>query len=151
MNDSLQVSLESPQHGFMSLRLSSSTERFVAVVAHEPYNSLTALIDVLSTALGGDCDASVRWNGEPEEYDFILAVHGDSILLTIVRYPDHRRLVETSSIVFSFRGSKLDVCRPFWKELRDLQSRTTQDEFDRQWRREFPEQQLQRLTKQIER
>ena len=149
MNQKLRVSLESPQHGFMSLRLSSETERFVAVVSHAPYDSLRDLIESLCNALAGDYDTIVKWNSEPEEYDFRLAARDDSIKLDIVRYPDHRRLAESSSIVFSFGGSKLDACLPFWKELRGLHRRIAQDEFDRQWRREFPETEMQELTKRI--
>lgn len=149
MNQKLRVSLESPQHGFMSLRLSSGKKSFVAVVAHAPYDSLRDLIEALSGALAGDGEVIVKWNSEPEEYDFKLTAKDDSIRLEIIRYPDHRRLNAASSIVFSFRSLKLDACLPFWKELRDLHRRATHDEFDRQWRREFPEREMQELTKRI--
>jgi hypothetical protein len=149
MNQKLRISLESPQHGFMSLRLSSGRESFVAVVSHEPYDSLRDLIEALSHALAGDMDAVVKWNSEPEEYDFRLTARGDFVQLEITRYPDHRRLKAAASTVFTFRGAKLDACLPFWKELRDLHRRAPRDEFDRQWRREFPEAEMQELTKRI--
>ncbi len=133
----------------MSLRLSSGKESFVAVVSHAPYDSLRDLIEALSGALAGDGEAIVKWNGEPEEYDFRLAANGDSIQLDIIHYPDHRRLSAASSTVFSFRALKLEACLPFWKELRGLHRRIAQDEFDRQWRREFPESEMQELTKRI--
>jgi len=148
-NQKLQVSLESPQHGFMSLRLSTAQESFVAVVSREPYDSLRDLINALCAALSGSGDVVVKWNSEPEEYDFSVATRDDSVQLDVIRYPDHRRRNEASSLVFSFRASRLEVCWPFWKELRDLHRRTAQDEFDRQWRREFPESEMQELTKKI--
>ena len=149
MKQKLFVSLESPQHGFMSLRISGGEESFVAVVCRAPYDSLRDLIKALCDVLKGAGDRLIKWNGEPEEFDFKLTAQEDSLKLDIIRYPDHRRSPETSSAVFSFRGSSLDVCWPFWKELRDLQRRTTQDEFDRQWKREFPEKEMQELTKEI--
>ena len=149
MNQTLRVSLESPQHGFMSLRLSNNRESFVAVVSHAPYDSLRDLILSLSAALAGDTDAVVRWNGEPEEFDFRLAARNDRLRLDIIRYPDHRRSADSSAAVFSFDGPKLEACRPFWKELRDLRRRTARDEFDRQWRSAFPESEMQELTKRI--
>jgi hypothetical protein len=149
MKQKLRVSLESPQHGFMSLRLTSGQESFVTVVSYTPYDSLRDLVDALCGVLDSDYDAIVKWNGEPEEFDFKLVAHDDSAQLDIIRYPDHRRSQQLASTVFSFRGSKLEMCWPFWKELRDLQSRTIQDEFDRQWRREFPEREMQELTKRI--
>jgi hypothetical protein len=149
MNETLRVSLESPQHGFMSLRLSSDAESFVAVVSHAPYDSLRDLMTALSAALAGDADAVVRWNGEPEEFDFRLSARNDRLRLDIIRYPDHRRAAESSEAVFSFDGRKLEVCHPLWKELRDLRRRTARDEFDRQWRSAFPESEMQELTKSI--
>jgi hypothetical protein len=149
MNKKLRVSLESPQHGFMSLRLSCGKESFVTVVASEPYSSLEDLIVALSALTEGDCDLRIKWNGEPEEYDFRLVVKDDSARFDVIHYPDHRRLAELSSTVFTFRGSRLDACLPFWKELQDLRSRSRQDEFERQWRREFPERELDELTKRI--
>ena len=149
MKQKLRVSLESPQHGFMSLRLSSEQESFVAVVAREPYDSLRDLIKALSEALTGDGDTIVKFNSEPEEFDFRLAAHEGFIQLDVIRYPDHRRLAESASLVFTFRGKRLETCSVFWKELRELHRRTARDEFDRQWRREFPERELQELTKRI--
>jgi hypothetical protein len=149
MKQQLRVSLESPQHGFMSLRLSCGEQSFVAVVSHEPYDSLRDLIVALSGALSGDGEAIVKWNSEPEEYDFKLAARGDSVQIDVIRYTEHRRLAEGSGNVFTFRGSRLDGCLPFWKELRGLHRRAVQDEFERQWRREFPEKEMQELTKRI--
>lgn len=149
MKQKLSVSLESPQHGFMSLRLSSDEASFVAVVSHEPYDSLRDLIKALCAALSGDCETIIKWNSEPEEFDFKLAAHGEVVELDIIRYPDHRRMTGASSLVFSFRGSRLETCSSFWKELRDLHRRTRQDEFARQWRREFPEGEMRELTKRI--
>jgi hypothetical protein len=149
MNQKLLVSLESPQHGFMSLRLSAERERFVAVVSYTPYDSLRDLVAALCDTLINDCERIVKWNSEPEEFDFKLSAHDEAIQLDIIRYQDHRRLAEASSVVFSFRGSRLETCWPFWKELRDLHRRTARDEFNRQWRREFPERELQELTKRI--
>lgn len=149
MNQKLRVSLESPQHGFMSLRLSSAEESFVAVVAHEPYDSLRDLIKALSEALHSGGEAIVKWNSEPEEFDFKLATDDVTVRLDIIRYPDHRRRADASSLVFSCLGTKLEMCLPFWKELKDLHRRTARDEFDRQWRREFPESEMQELTKRI--
>jgi hypothetical protein len=149
MSQKLRVSLESPQHGFMSLRLSSGKESFVTVVSYTPYDSLRDLIDGLCGVLDSDYDAIIKWNGEPEEFDFKLVARDDSVQFDIIRYPDHRRSYNLASTVFSFRGSKMDACLPFWKELRDLHSRAIQDEFNRQWRREFPEREMQELTKRI--
>lgn len=149
MNQKLKVSLESPQHGFMSIRLSSGEDSFVTVVSYTPYDSLRDLIEALIAILAGDRDLIVKWNCEPEEYDFSLRAKDDAVQFDVIHYPDHRRLAELSSKVFSFHGSKFEMCWPFWKELQDLRSRSVQDEFDRQWRRDFPGSEMQELTQRI--
>ena len=149
MNQTLSVSLESPQHGFMSLRLKTVDQNFVTVVAHEPYDSLRDLIAALAAALEGDREQTINWNAEPDEYDFRLSSHGDHLLLEVTHFPDHRKLPETAANVFSFRGPKWDACRVFWEELSDLRTRASRDEFDRQWRRTFPERELEELTEKI--
>ena len=149
MKQTLSVSLESPQHGFMSLRLKTAGQSFVTVVSHAPYDSLRDLIAALSAVLDGDCERTVRWNSEPDEYDFRFEASASRVLLEVIHYPDHRKLGETATTVFSFQGPKADACRQFWKELRDLESRAGRDEFDRQWRRPFPAHELQELTERI--
>jgi hypothetical protein len=151
MNQTLDVSLESPQHGFMSLRLKTAGQTFVTVVAHAPYDSLRDLIAALVAALDGDCERTVNWNAEPDEYDFRLSSRGDRLLLEVLHYPDHRKLPGAAAPVLSFNGPKADACRAFWDELRDLESRTARDEFDRQWRRPFPARELEELTERMAR
>jgi hypothetical protein len=146
MKPTLSVSLESPQHGFMSFRLKTAGQSFVTVVSHSPYDSLRDLIEALSAVLDGDCERTVNWNSEPDEYDFRLKAHGGRLLLEVIHYPDHRKLPDTAAPVFTFQGPKTDACRTFLDELRDLRSRAGRDEFDRQWRRPFPERELQELT-----
>lgn len=133
----------------MSLRLRNESVDFVTVVSHTPYDSLRDLTGALSCVLDGDCAVTVKWNSEPDEYDFRLNARGRNVQLTVIHYPDHRRITEMATQVFSFQGPKLEVCRSFWQELEDLRSRTEQDEFDRQWRREFPIRELEELTKRI--
>ncbi|HEY0375523.1 MAG TPA: hypothetical protein VGC87_01040 [Pyrinomonadaceae bacterium] len=149
MKQTLSVSLESPQHGFMSLRLKTAGQSFVTVVSHAPYDSLRDLIAALSAVLESDCERIVKWNSEPDEYDFRFTARGDHLLLEVIHYPDHRKLPETAAAVFTFQGSKTDACRTFLDELQDLQSRAGRDEFDRQWRRPFPERELQELTERM--
>ncbi|HJU53775.1 MAG TPA: hypothetical protein VJ715_04350 [Pyrinomonadaceae bacterium] len=150
MAQTLNVSLESPQHGFMSLRLKTAGQSFVTVVAHEPYDSLRDLIAALSAVIDGDGAPTVKWNSEPDEYEFRFQASGDRVLLEVIHYPDHRKLAETAATVFSFEGPKADACLSFLEELRDLRSRAGRDEFDRQWRRAFPERELQELTKRMD-
>ena len=129
----------------MSLSLKAGVESFVMAASCQPYDSLRDLIESLSALLSGSRqDVTVKWNGEPEEFDFRMKAEDNGVELVVVRYPNHRR--RRGSIVFSFRGSKWDVCLPFWKELRDLRIRAGVDVFESNWRRKFPQRELQQFT-----
>ena len=69
--------------------------------------------------------------------------------LRVVRYPDHRR--RAREVVFTARGPKAEVCRAFWRELRQLRRRADVDEFEQNWRRPFPRRELAQLTAALRR
>jgi hypothetical protein len=148
MSEKFSVSMESPQSGWMSMRLRAGTGReFVAVMSHQPYDSLRELIDALTALLGGARAASVRWNAEPEEYDFELKAEGEGDLsLRVVHHRGHRREPSRARAVFACRASRVEMCLPFWRELSEMSARSETDVFEQNWRRKFPRRELRRLT-----
>lgn len=152
MSQPFRVSMESPQSGWMSLSLKAGEESLLMVAAYAPYDSLRDLIEGLSALLAGSEGATVRWNCEPEEFDFRMTARGgDGVEFKAIRYTDHRRRQKDSRTVFALRGSKIEVSLPFWKALRDLQRRVSTDVFASNWKREFPQRELQQLTRLIRR
>lgn len=149
MSQKLRVSMESPQSGWMSLSLKAGDEALLMVASHAPDDSLRDLVVALSALLSGSRDMTVRWNCEPEALDFRLKAHGSSVELRVVRYPDHHRRQEEGRVVLSLRGSKMETCLPFWRALRDLGRRVSTDVFESNWRRTFPQRELQQLTRLI--
>jgi hypothetical protein len=149
--EKFSVSMESPQSGWMSLRLRSGGRQLVAVVSHVPYDSLRELIEALTALLKGEAKAaSVRWNAEPEEYDFELKAEGeDSLGLRVVRHADHRRAAAGTRTAFKYSGTRVEVCMPFWRELVEMSARSETDVFERNWRRAFPLRELRRLTEAL--
>lgn len=149
MSQPFRVSFESPQCGWMSVRLEARGSRLVTSVAHGPYDSLGELMDALATLLEGRDTAVARWNREPEELDFKFDARGggDEVSFEVVRYADHRRA--SAAVVFSARLTKREVCGAFWRELRGLRRRRETDEFEQNWRRPFPEAELRRFTKAL--
>lgn len=151
MSEKFSVSMESPQSGWMSLRLRAGGREFVAVVSHAPYDSLRELIEALVALLGGAPAAAVRWNAEPEEYDFELkAEGGDEVSLRVVHYEGHRREPSRVSTVFACRAPRVEMCLPFWRELSEMSARSETDVFEQNWRRSFPLRELGRLTDAFE-
>ncbi len=153
MRDTLSVSIESPQSGWMSLRLRAGEQQsFVAVMSHAPHDSLAALMRALTALLNNlSTTATVRWNAEPEEFDFAFCASGeDKFELQITRFPDHRRETSTSDVVFSFDGSLRASCLTFGRELRSLRARSETDVFTQNWRRAFPEKELSEFTSALD-
>ncbi|HEU4596840.1 MAG TPA: hypothetical protein VFS10_17015 [Pyrinomonadaceae bacterium] len=147
MSEKFSVSMESPQSGWMSLRLRAGAREFVAVVSHQPYDSLRELIEALVSLLGGARAATVRWNAEPEEYDFVLKAEGeDRVSLRVVHHQGHRREASRARAVFTCRASRVELCLPFWRELSEMSERSETDVFEQNWRRKFPRRELRRLT-----
>jgi len=128
----------------MSLRLRAGGREFVTVVAHRPYDSLRDLLAALAALLEGGAPAAVRWNAEPEEFDFHLSADGDGARLGVVRHAGRGR-ADAGEEVFEYRGPLRDLCRPFCEELCTLAERGETDEFERNWRRPFPESELRHL------
>jgi hypothetical protein len=150
MNKAFRVTFNSPQSGWMSLSLKAGEQSFVAAVSHTPYDSLRALIEGLRTVLEqSSTHVTVKWNCEPDELDFELRGEGDRVSLEVLHFPDHRRIKGTSRTLFSLAGSKLELCLPFWRALRALHRDIVTDEFDKNWRRSFPESEMQHLTEAV--
>jgi hypothetical protein len=146
MSEQLEVSLESPQSGWMSVRLLAGGGQFLAAVGHAPYDSLRDLTETLSALAAGGAGGLVRWNAEPVEYDFVFAAEGARAELRVIRYPDHRLEPASARAAFTHAGDRRDLCLAFWRELRSLRERAEADVFPQNWRRAFPEQEFQKLS-----
>lgn len=150
MSKAFQVSFNSPQSGFMSLSLKTGEQQFVTAVSSAPYDSLRELIEGLTSLLTTGHSFKVKWNCEPDELDFEAEADADErVSFKVIHYTDHRRQPETGRVLFSLKGSRLEVCDGFWRALRDLRRHVATDEFDRNWRRPFPQTEMQQLTEAL--
>lgn len=141
VENNFSVSFESPQSGWMSLRLKAGGAEFVAVVSHAPRDSLRELIEGLTALVAGGGGFAVAWNAEPEQYVFEFEPAGEEAELRVVRDAQAAR-----PVVFSHRGPRAAVCRAFWRELKRLRDRRETDLYEQNWRRPFPEREMQEFT-----
>lgn len=149
MSDELRVSFNSPQCGWMSFELRAGEQSLIDAASSVPYDSLRDLINALSMLLAGDVNLTVKWAYEPDEADFNFSAGGERAELEVKWYQNHLRLEGAGERVFFFQGSRLELCQPFWKALRDIQSDREVDEFARNWGREFPAAEMEQLTADI--
>lgn len=144
MEKNFSVSFESPQSGWMSLRLKAGAAEFVAVVSHAPYDSMSGLIEGLTALVAGGGGFAVSWNTEPEEYVFEFEPAGAEVGLRVAR-----RAKSSAEVVFAHRGPRAELCRAFWRELKRLRDRRETDLYEQNWRRPFPEREMQEFTRAL--
>lgn len=150
MAETLRVTFNSPQSGWMSLELRAGEKHFVEVVSYTPYDSVRELVNAVAAIAVADGEGVIaRWAVEPGEFDFVFNARGDEAELRVVRHMGYRRVKGEGEEVFAYRGARLDVCRAFWSALRRLQADADVDGYAQNWRREFPEDDIRELTKVI--
>ena len=156
MKRKLEVSFNSPQCGWMSIGLDDGVNEFHTTTAHAPHELalsellriLTALLDDRDGSLSGSEDTRdgkeylLKWNRDPEEFDFRFLRNGDDVTLEIYQYPTDDRESSERELVFSHHGMTHDVCKAFAETFEQLYADRETDEFEFNWRQPFP---LQRV------
>lgn len=132
----------------MSVGLKFGRQRFLAAMSCRPYESLEELMRALTAVMSGAKSATVRWNEEPEEFDFVFSEVDGECRLEVIRYTSHLR--RDGATVFTAQSSREDICVPFWETLNAMKQDLVVDEFARNWRREFPAKEYSELMGVIE-
>lgn len=142
MQRKLEVSFNSPQCGWMSIGFDDGVSEFHTTTAHAPHELalpellriLTALLDAGST----QNEYLLKWNRDPEEFDFRFVRDGDSVTLEIYQYPTDERDSDEREMVFSHQGKVGEVCEAFAATFAQLYTDRSTDEFEFNWRQPFP-------------
>lgn len=144
----LKVDLDRPENGWLIVELASGDQQYSFHPSYIPYDSITELVNALLKTLDGYDKAIVRWNDEPVEHEFAFEPKGDQV--------DFRAYIINEMVfgkeqeqVFEFSGTTYEVVWPFWKALRDMESRQSRREYEKQWREPFPERGMVELTRRI--
>lgn len=142
MSNKLEVSFNSPQCGFMSIGFDDGVNEFHTTTAHAPHErALPELLQILSTLLDENSEQNeyvLRWNREPEEFDFIFVSDGKNLTLEIYQYPSEARREENRELVFAHAGNVKEVCAAFAETFKQLYEDRNTDEFELNWRQSFP-------------
>ncbi|MBK9164473.1 MAG: hypothetical protein IPM21_11315 [Acidobacteria bacterium] len=153
----LEVSFNSPQCGWMSIGFSDGVNEFHTTTAHAPHE--TALPDLMRilTALassGGNptgregADSSehiLKWNRDPEEFDFHFVRNGDELTIEIYQYPTDERDSAERELVYSHTGPLRDAINAFAETFDQLYEDRDTDEFEFNWRQPFPDTEFSRF------
>jgi hypothetical protein len=144
----LRINLDCPESGWLGVELTFGDHKYSFYPSHVPYDSISDLVIALIKTLDRYDKAIVRWNDEPVEHEFVFEPKGNQVDFRV--YLVKKTLFEKEhEQVFMFTGATYDVVWPFWKALRDMQSRQSMQEYEKQWREPFPVDQMVELTKRI--
>jgi hypothetical protein len=145
----LDVSFNSPQCGWMSIGFDDGETEFHTTTAHAPHElALPELLQILTALLtdSPQTEYLLKWNRDPEEFDFQFARAGDEVLLEIYQYPTEEREASDRELVFSHRGLIREVCGSFFETFAQLYEDRETDEFQFNWRQPFPYAEYERFS-----
>ncbi|MBX3244053.1 MAG: hypothetical protein KF685_06310 [Acidobacteria bacterium] len=142
MTQELEISFNSPQCGWMSIGFDDGVNEFHTTTAHAPHErALPELMNILTALAGSDGDAreyTLKWNRDPEEFDFRFVRDGEGLLLEIYQYPTDERDVTERELVYSYNGPISTVLSAFAETFDQLYADRETDEFEFNWRQPFP-------------
>lgn len=162
MPGKFEVSFNSPQCGWMSIGFDDGTSEFHTTTAHAPHEfALAELLQILAALLdspSGDRSGSegsrpgeytLKWNRDPEEFDFRFVRNGEELTLEIYQYPTDERDSSEKELVFSHTGATRDICASFAATFDHLYADRDTDEFEFNWRQPFPFVEFEEFKKRI--
>jgi len=142
MAGKLEVSFNSPQCGWMSIGFDDGMSEFHTTTAHAPHElALPELMKILTSLADADSlvnEYVLKWNRDPEEFDFRFVRDGENLMLEIYQYPTDEREATERELVFSHQGSLAEVIRSFGETFEQLYADRDTDEFEFNWRQPFP-------------
>jgi hypothetical protein len=138
----LEVSFNSPQCGWMSIGFDDGVSEFHTTTAHAPHEmALPELMKILTSLADPNSPNNehvLKWNRDPEEFDFRFVRDGANVLLEIYQYPTDERDAEERELVYSYNGTVADVVASFAETFQQLYEDRETDEFEFNWRQPFP-------------
>ncbi len=142
MNGKLEIAFNSPQCGWMSIGFEDGGSEFHTTTAHAPHSAaLPELMQILTDLMDADSGKNeylLKWNRDPEEFDFRFLRNGEKLTLEIYQYPTEDRDSGERELVFSHEGTVGVVCNAFAKTFEQLYADRETDEFEFNWRQPFP-------------
>lgn len=153
MTKELEVSFNSPQCGWMSIGFDDGANEFHTTTAHAPHETALPELMRILTALadpGSEQDEYLlKWNRDPEEFDFRFLRDGDSVVIEIFQYPTGERVNAERELVYSHRGTVSGVTKAFAATFDQLFADRDTDEFEFNWRQPFPLAEFERFKSRV--
>lgn len=153
MTGKFEVSFNSPQCGWMSIGFEDGVNEFHTTTAHAPH--ATALPDLMRilTSLADPASQQqeylLKWNRDPEEFDFRFVRDGENVLIEIHQFPTEERDATERELVYSHTGTIKEAVTAFAETFEQLYEDRDTDEFEFNWRQPFPHKEFEEFKKGI--
>ncbi|MEJ7623698.1 MAG: hypothetical protein WKF34_06870 [Pyrinomonadaceae bacterium] len=142
MPGKLEISFNSPQCGWMSIGFADGESEFHTTTAHAPHAAaLPELMQILASLADPattEDEYVLKWNRDPEEFDFRFVRNGQKLNLEIYQYPSDERDTTERELVFFHEGSVGGIVAAFAATFEQLYADRETDEFEFNWRQAFP-------------
>lgn len=149
----LEVSFNSPQCGWMSIGFKDGESEFHTTTAHAPHAAalpeLMQILTKLADANAVENEFLLKWNRDPEEFDFRFVRDGGNVTLEIYQYPTDERDAGEKELVFLHKGRVREVIVAFAETFDQLFEDRDTDEFEFNWRQPFPYSEYEEFKKKI--
>ena len=161
MAGKLEISFNSPQCGWMSIGFTDGVKEFHTTTAHAPHATalpeLMQILTALATEGGNPTDRegvnedeyTLKWNRDPEEYDFRFVKNGGQVSIEIYQYPTENRDSAERELVYSHNGPLKETIGAFAVTFEQLYQDRDTDEFEFNWRQPFPFREYEEFRKNV--
>lgn len=150
-----EVSFNSPQCGWMSIGFSDGVNEFHTTTAHAPHaTALPELMRILTALANPDSTQSeylLKWNRDPEAFDFRFFRDGENMLIEVYQYPTEDRHLNERELVYSHDGTVKEAMAAFGETFDQLYEDRETDEFEFNWRQPFPMREYEGFKERMER
>jgi hypothetical protein len=134
--------------GGLPVEVVAEGREFGFSVSYTPNDFLSDLIGALSGTLTCDGTYVATINDGPVLSDWTFHRASDTVAFSIVT-DTGRNARSRSRTLVEQSGKPSAIVLPFWRALRELESRREAQHFEAPWRRPFPVVELDKLTAQV--
>lgn len=153
MPDKFFVSFNSPQCGWMSIGFEGGGHEFHTTTASAPHAmALPELLTILAALLDPNSvqtEFLLKWNRDPEEFDFEFRRMDETLNLKIFQYPTEERDTKERELVFEYAGDTREICVAFYQTFAHMEKEILVDEFETNWHQPFPEKEFRNFESKL--
>lgn len=143
----MKVKFENLEQGWIDFEIKDNSYVILSDRISYISNSLSDLVDSLyQLSIKNIFETKIIFLAEPFAYELCFYKRGESIELKIFFIENYVNQRNYRILKYEIKGNRKNIAIPFWRALRGLQSKYTQEEFNKLWQADFSYQKLEKLS-----